>query len=147
MTYSTSPKPKEEKMEASRGMNQFIWNMSYAPAEKIDGMIIWSGSVPGPKAAPGQYFYTIKSGKDSANGSFVINRNLKYKFSQEDADAQFKFLLTVRDKFSEIQTTIKNVRDIRKQLNDFTMRLPKDSSFEVKEIKIAADSIHKKSLP
>jgi len=143
-TYSTSPKPKEEKLEANAGMNQFVWNMLYAPAETIDGLILWSGNVPGPKASQGQYFYKIRAAKDSTEGSFIIKQNPNYKITLEEANARFKFLLAVRDKFSEIQTAIKNIRDVRKQLNDFTSRLPKDSSAEVKEIKAAADSIHKK---
>ncbi|HMJ46714.1 MAG TPA: hypothetical protein VK498_05260, partial [Ferruginibacter sp.] len=143
-TYSTIPKPKEEKLEVNPGMNQFVWNMIYAPSETIEGLILWNGNVPGPKAAPGQYFYKIKSGKDSAEGSFIIRQNPNYKLSQGDADAKFTFLLTVRDKFTEMQTTIKNIREIRKQLNDFTARLPKDSSRDVKEVKAAADSILKK---
>ena len=114
-SFSTKAKEKDDKIEVSQGMNQFVWNMYYPPAEKVDGQIIWHGNVPGPKAAPGQYFYKIKAGKDSAEGSFNIKANPVYNVSQRDYEAQFNFLISVRDKFDEIQKAGKNIRDIRKQ--------------------------------
>ena len=139
-TFSTNAKEKEDKIEVGNGMNQFVWNMQYPPAEKVEGLILWHGNVPGPKAAPGQYFYKIKAEKDSAEGSFTIKANPVYNVSQQDYEAQFDFLISVRDKFSDIQKAGKNIRDIRKQLNDFTDKLGKDCP---KEIKQQADTINK----
>ena len=121
-------------------MNRFIWNMNYAPAEKVEGMILWSGNVAGPKAVPGKYYLRIISGKDSSTVPFVIRANPNYKTTQQEYQQQFDFLLTVRDKFSEIQRGVKNIRDIRKQLSDFAERQGKDYP---KEIKIISDSISK----
>lgn len=131
---------KDNKIEVSKGMNQFVWNMQYPPAEKADGLILWHGNVPGPKAAPGRYFYTIKTGKDSVEGSFMIKANPVYNVSQQDYEEQFNFLITVRDKFSEIQKAGKNIRDIRKQINDFVDKQGKDCPKEIKE---QADTINK----
>lgn len=139
-TFSTKAKEKEDKIEVSSGMNQFVWNMLYPPAEKADGLIIWHGNVPGPKAAPGRYFYKIKAEKDSVEGSFIIKANPVYNVSQQDYDEQFNFLIAIRDKFSEIQKAGKNIRDIRKQINDFIDRQGKDCP---KEIKQQADTINK----
>ncbi len=139
-TFSTPAKEKEDKIDAVKGMNQFVWNMNYPPAEKIDGLILWHGTVPGPKAAPGQYFYKIKAEKDSVEGSFTIKANPVYNVSQQDYEDQFNFLITIRDKFSEIQKAVRNIRDIRTQINDFTARQGKDIP---KEIKQQADTINK----
>ena len=139
-TFSTKAKEKEDKIEVSNGMNQFVWNMLYAAAEKVDGQIIWHGTVPGPKAAPGQYFYKIKSEKDSVEGTFLIKANPVYRLSQQDYEEQFNFLISVRDKFNDIQKAGKNIRDIRKQINDFMEKQGKDVP---KEIKQQADTINK----
>jgi photosystem II stability/assembly factor-like uncharacterized protein len=138
--FSTSPKEKEDKMEVSKGMNQFVWNMLYPPAERVEGLILWHGTVPGPKAAPGQYFYKIKADKDSADGGFMIKANPVYNLSQQDYEDQFSFLIAVRDKFNEIQKAGKNIRDLRKQINDFIDKQGKDCP---KEIKQQADTINK----
>ena len=139
-TFSTKAKEKEDKLDVAAGMNQFVWNMFYPAAEKIDGQIIWHGSVPGPKAAPGQYFYKIKADKDSVDGSFNIKANPVYNLSQQDYEEQFNFLISVRDKFNDIQKAGKNIRDIRKQINDFMDKQGKDVP---KEIKQQADTINK----
>jgi hypothetical protein len=119
-------------------MNRFVWDMMYPPAEKIEGQIIWHGNVPGPKAAPGVYFYNIQSGKDSVEGSFSIRANPVYNLTQADYENQFNFLIAVRDKFNEIQKAIKNIRDIRKQINEFTEKQGKEIP---KIVKQRADSI------
>ena len=139
-TYSTTAKEKDEKIEVNNGINQFVWNMYYPPAEKIEGLILWHGSVSGPKAAPGQYFYKIKTGTDSLETSFQIKANPVYNISQADYEAQFNFQIIVRDKFSDIMKAIRNIRDIRKQLNDFVDKQGKDCP---KEIKQQADTINK----
>lgn len=139
-TFSTKAKEKADKIEVSSGMNQFIWDMKYAPAERVEGQIIWHGNVPGPKAAPGQYFYKIKTDKDSAEGSFTIKANPVYNVTQQDYEEQFNFLIAIRDKFDEIQKAGKNIRDIRKQISDFMDKQGKDVP---KEIKQQADTIKK----
>lgn len=139
-TYSTSSKEKDQKIEVNKGMNQFAWNMRYPPAEKVDGLILWHGAVPGPKASPGNYFFSIKADKDSVEGSFTIRANPVYKALQQDYEEQTNFLLTVRDKFSEIQKAIRNIRDIRNQVNDFIARQGKDIP---KDIKQMADTINR----
>ncbi|HNJ93600.1 MAG TPA: hypothetical protein PLS65_02445, partial [Ferruginibacter sp.] len=131
---------KDDKIDAGAGMNQFVWNMYYPPADRVDGLILWHGTVPGPKAAPGNYYYKIKAGKDSAEGSFVIRANPVYNLTQQDYEDQFNFLITVRDKFNEIQKAGKNIRDVRKQLNDFVDKQGKDCPKEIKQL---ADSINK----
>jgi photosystem II stability/assembly factor-like uncharacterized protein len=140
-TFSNKAKEKADKIEdVSSGMNQFVWNMYYSPAEKIDGQILWHGTVPGPKAAPGQYFYKIKERKDSVEGSFNIKANPVYNLTQQDYEEQLNFLISVRDKFDEIQKAQKNIHDIRKQINDFMDKQGKDVP---KEIKQQADTINK----
>lgn len=138
-TFATTAAEKE-KIEISKGMNQFVWDMIYPAADRIDGQILWHGNVPGPRAAPGNYFYKIKADKDSAEGSFVIKANPVYKLTQQDYEDQFNFLITVRDKFNDIQKAQKNIRDVRQQINAFVDKQGKDLP---KEIKQQADTINK----
>jgi photosystem II stability/assembly factor-like uncharacterized protein len=141
-SFSTKPSEDTGKIEVSKGMNQFIWDMYYAPAEKIEGMILWNGNVPGPKAIPGNYTIRIENDKkQSASVEVNIKANPNFKETQQEYEDQFNFLISVRDKFSEVQKAIKNIREIRKQINDFMALQGKDT---LGEIKIMADSINKK---
>jgi photosystem II stability/assembly factor-like uncharacterized protein len=130
-TFSTSA--RENKIEVVKGMNQFEWDMNYPVAERIDGLILWNGFVGGPKAAPGNYFAIFKSGSDSAEVSFTILADPNYKTSQAEYKEQFNHQLTIRDKFSEIMKAIRNIREVRQQMNDFSVRVGKDMPKEVKQ--------------
>lgn len=138
-TYSTDA--KDNKLEFTKGMNQFVWNLQYPGAESIDGMILWNGTPGSIVAPPGEYFFKFKAGSDSAEGNFVIKADPNYECSQADYEAQFSFLQTVMGKFNELQKGIKNIRAVRAQINEFVGKQGKDCP---KEVKALADSINKK---
>ena len=139
-TYSKKAKEPTDKLDFSAGMNQFVWDMNYPPAEKADGMILWNGSIGSVKAAPGKYNARFRFGKDSVDAPFVILADPNYKMTEADYDAQVGFLLQIRDKFSEVQNGIKNIRAVRTQINDFTAKLDTNGT---KELKVQGDSINK----
>jgi len=129
------------KLDINQGINQFAWNLLYPDAERIEGMILWNGVPAGPLAPPGEYYYRIKVGKDSAEGKFIVKTDPNYKTTQAEYEEQFNFLITARDKFNEAQKAIKDIRNLRTQINDFVGKQPKDSA--TKEIRTMADSINK----
>ena len=139
-TYSKKAKEASDKLEFTAGYNQFVWDMNYPPAEKADGMILWNGSIGSVKAAPGKYNARFRYGKDSVDVPFVILADPNYKMTEADYDAQVGFLLQVRDKFSEVQNGIKNIRAVRTQINDFTAKL---DTVGTKDLKAQGDSINK----
>lgn len=139
-TYSTDAREARDKFELSKGMNQFVWDMNYAEGERIEGMILWNG-VPGSiKAAPGQYYARVKSGKDSVEVPFTVKADPNYKITQADYEDQFNFLIKVRDKFNDVQKAIKDIRTLRTQINELTARAGKDLPKDVKQL---ADTINK----
>jgi len=71
---------------------------------------------------------------------FVIKPNPNYAITEADYDAQLAFLLQVRDKFNQVQNSIKDIRTVRGQITDFTSRIEGENT---KEIKKMADSIQK----
>jgi len=139
-TFTSETKDNNRKLEVSKGMNQFVWDMIYPEAERIEGMVLWNGVPGGVKAPPGQYFVKIKTGKDSAEAPFTIVADPNYKISQTDYEDQFNFLIKAKEKFNEVQRTIKDIRTLRSQINEFTGRAGKDLPKEVKQL---ADSINK----
>ena len=137
-TFSTSS--KENKIDVEKGMNQFEWDMNYPEAERVEGLILWNGFISGPKAAPGNYFAKFKLGNDSTEVPFTILADPNYKTSQTDYEDQFNFLVTLRDKSTEVMKAIKNIRDVRQQMNDFSGRVGRSLP---KEVKQQIDTINK----
>ncbi|HZH00145.1 MAG TPA: hypothetical protein VEY32_03635, partial [Flavisolibacter sp.] len=139
-TFSTDAKEANAKMDVNKGMNQFIWNLQYPEAERIEGMILWNG-VPGNiTAPPGQYYARLRVGKDSVEVPFVIKADPNYKTTQTEYEAQFAFLNQVREKFNETQKAIKDIRALRTQINGFVSLQGKDVP---KEVKSMSDSINR----
>ena len=58
-----------------------------------------------------------------AEMTFEIKQDPRSTSGIEDLQAQFQFLISVRDKLSEVHTTIKRIRDVRSQLEKFKKRV------------------------
>lgn len=139
-TYSTDAKEPVDKLDVSKGMNQFAWNLQYPAADRIEGMILWNG-VPGTiTAPPGNYFARVKVGTDSTEVPFTVQADPNYKITQAEYEDQFRFLTTAKDKFNETQKAIKDIRSLRTQINSFIGLQGKNVP---KEVKSMGDSINK----
>ncbi|MFL5771737.1 MAG: WD40/YVTN/BNR-like repeat-containing protein [Flavisolibacter sp.] len=139
-SFTTDAKEAASKLEIAKGMNQFVWDMRYPEAERIESMILWNG-IPGAiLAAPGNYYARLKVERDSVDVPFSIRPDPNYKVTPEEYEAQFVFLNQVKDKFNETQKAIKDVRSLRTQINSFIALQGKDVPKEVKQM---ADSINK----
>ncbi len=131
---------KDKDVVAKKGFNQFNWNMRYEDAETFDGLIMWSGSVRGPRAMPGRYLARLIVGSDSTTVPFDIAADPRSESSISDLKEQFTFLIDVRDKMSEMHKGIKQIRSLRKQINDVLERVPADYA-QVDTLKGYAKSI------
>jgi len=116
----------EKDVPAEAGFNQFDWNMRYEDAESFDGLIMWAGSVRGPRAAPGRYSARLIVGDDSTTVPFDIAPDPRSESTIADLEEQFTFLIEVRDKLSETHKAIKQIRSLRKQVNDVLEQVPSD---------------------
>jgi len=130
-SYSTQAKDKEEQLKPTEGMNRFVWNMQVRGVEKIDDMILWNGNIGEFKVPPGQYHALIRYGKDSLKIPFDIKKDPNYSASDEDYKEQYSLLTDIRDKFSETQETIRQLRATRSQINNLSERLGKDYPSEL----------------
>ena len=115
-----------DDVSTEAGVNQFNWNMRYPDAESFDGLIMWSGSVRGPQAVPGDYVARLIVGEDSSDVTFRINPDPRSETSIAGLQEKFDFLISVRDKLTETHEAIKQIRSLRDQINDVLDRVPED---------------------
>ncbi|MEM6297620.1 MAG: glycosyl hydrolase [Bacteroidota bacterium] len=125
-TFGTKVTEKALKIDLKtlkKGINRFVWDMRYAPAHKVDGMILWWAGLGGPKAIPADYQVSMQlDGMKVGTENFKIVANPKSEATQEDMEAQFTFLVNVRDKVTETHKTIENIRKVCAQVQDFLKR-------------------------
>lgn len=117
-TYSTKHK-KEGKLEVKKGMNQFIWDMTYEGAETLDGMILWWASLDGPVAIPGTYKVNLNVNGNSIPQSFNIVADQRAESTQADMQKQFDFITDVNKTMDDAHKSIKKIRNIKEQLSAF----------------------------
>ena len=140
-TFSTSS--KENKLDVDKGMNQFVWDFQYPQAERAEGMILWNGTPGALPAPPGNYFARFVVEKDSVEMPFTVKADPNYKISQQDYEAQFNFLMQVRQKFNDVQKAIQDIRSLRTQINSFVGLQGKNIPKDVKQV---ADTINKQLI-
>lgn len=137
--WSPNAKKQEDQLHYEAGMNKLVWNLEYPSTEKVDNLIMWNGAViSGLKVTPGKYTVRFKSKTDSIDVEAEVLANPNNKMTQADYEAQVNFLLQVKNKFNDIQKTIKQIRSLREQINGFTA--PLDTT-KHKEVLTLADSI------
>ncbi|MBK5279715.1 MAG: hypothetical protein JJE09_12730 [Bacteroidia bacterium] len=132
-------KAKEGQLTIKPGMNKFNWNMRYADAEGFDGLIMWSGSLTGPKAVPGMYKARLTINGTATETEFEILKDPRTSSTVADIKTQFDFAIGVRDKLSETNKAVKNIRTVRDQINRVTE--PMKGKADMKEVSEMAKSI------
>lgn len=113
----------ENALDINGEKNSFVWNMRYDDAKGFDGLIMWAASLRGPIASPGQYYVKLTVNEKSEEQSFNILKDPRSNSTDEDLREQFDFLLSVRDKVSDIHQTIIDIRSSRSQLIDLKSKI------------------------
>lgn len=150
----TPPKQKEEaeeekpeehelKLEPVPGWNRFSWNLRTENAKKFDGLILWNQEgLDGPRIVPGKYQVKVTFRGVTQSQPFEVVADPRASASHQDLQQQYDFLVQCRDKLTEIHETIKKIRTIRAQLNDFKKRLKSNDKY--KPVLDSADALDKK---
>jgi len=140
--FSTRADKREDKLNPVKaGCNVFTWNMRHADAEKFDGLILWGGGTQGPLVVPGAYKARLSYEGKSQTVAFDVLKDPRAQSTQADLQAQFDFVMSVRDKLSETHEAIKQIREVKSQVSALTKRLGKD---DAKDIADAAKGLTEK---
>ena len=105
------------RLPAEAGMNRFIWDMRYPDAERVPGAVLWGGSVAGPIAVPGIYQVKLTIGEESHIREWEWKKDPRVETSTQELREQFDFLIEVRDKLSEINRAVNQLRRVRAKID------------------------------
>ena len=94
-------------------------------------MILWGGGVTGPLAAPGTYQVRLTADGKIQTKPLIVKRHPLYKdVSDADLQAQFDLAIQIRDKTSEANNAVIQIRRIKAEVDD---RMAKSTDEAVKE--------------
>lgn len=127
--FSTHPKKddNEGKLKVEPGLNMMNWDMRYPGAKTFKGMILWAATTQGPRVVPGTYSVEMTVNGESQETSFELMKDPRSSASQSDLQAQFDFLMAVRDKLTETNQAIIDIRKARGQVKGVMARSEDES--------------------
>ena len=103
-------------------MNRFVWNMRHADARGVPGDVLTERSLTGPVVPPGRYEVELDVDGRRLAAPFEIRVDPQVKATAADLEAQCAFLLRVRDKLSETHDAVNQMRDVRRQVEEWMRR-------------------------
>ena len=115
-TFSNKAKEKANLLTTKVGGGRFVWDMRYAGYKTFPGMVFYGSPNQGPKAVPGNYKVRLTVNGESYTQEFEILKDPRLKTTQEEFQAQFDFLMKVRNKVTEVNEGIINIRKIKEDL-------------------------------
>jgi photosystem II stability/assembly factor-like uncharacterized protein len=127
--YSPKAERPADKWEPKKGMNRFVWNLNCTAAESLPGAVVWGG-LPAPRVVPGKYRARIRIGANEQTVAIEVKADPRSSATAADLEAQFRFLIAVRDKITETHRGIKQIRDVRDQLTNLQRRLKDKPEFD-----------------
>ena len=149
--YTNQTKDKKKKLSPKKGSNRFVWDMRYPDAVSFKGIVLYASSTRGPKAVPGKYKAKLTVGEESMTQEFEILKDPRVETSIDDLQAQFDFLIDVRNKLSEANQAVIDIRSARKDLNYLKDKLKDEEAYQPileainqfdKEMTIIENNIH-----
>jgi hypothetical protein len=142
--------PDQEKpndlLPAEAGMNRFIWDLRYQSPKLVPGQVFDGGEVPhGPFAVPGNYQLRLTVAGKTETAPLEVHLDPRLKATPEDLKKQLDLALQVRERLSQADETVNQIRDVRAQLEALRRRWKDDP--KAKEILEASETIGKKMIP
>ena len=113
-------------LPTKQGLNRFVWDLKYEGASKVPHAPLWGGSTDGPEALPGDYQVRLTVMGKSYTAPLKIEADPRSKVSQQDLAKQFDLLMKIREKVTETDDTVNQIRDMRSQINAINTRLKDD---------------------
>jgi photosystem II stability/assembly factor-like uncharacterized protein len=131
-----------QRLPAQQGMNRFTWDMHYPDATSFPGIIMWAGSTRGPMIIPGTYTARLTVDGKAQSQKFVVKNDPRLKTTPEQFSAQLSLSLQIRDKLSQVNQAVVDIRAAKKQLEEYAARYKDDAS--AKKVADAARDLDKR---
>jgi photosystem II stability/assembly factor-like uncharacterized protein len=111
------------------GLNRFSWDLQYAGVTTFPGMVLWGASTNGPVALPGTYQVRLTVDGKALTQPLTVKKHPLRPVSDADLREQFDLSLQIRDKVSEANNAVIQIRGLKDQVKD---RLGKSQDAQLK---------------
>ena len=122
-SYHNKAKERAEQLSAKAGGNRFVWDMRYPGYKTFPGMVFYGSPNLGPKAVPGKYKVRLTVNGQSQEQEFEILKDPRINTTLPELQAQFDFLTKVRDKVSDANQGVADIRKIKDDLGSLKSKI------------------------
>jgi photosystem II stability/assembly factor-like uncharacterized protein len=138
--FSTKAENKNNLWTPKEGSQRFVWDMRTDGVDAVDGMVLWWVVRGGAHVLPGKYTVEMQIGDEILTVSLQINIDPRLDISAEELQQRYDFLIRVRDKMNEMNTAIKEMREVRSQITSLKSKVEDES------LKNDLDSLFEKNM-
>ncbi len=126
------------RVTTAKGINRFVWDIRYEGATVFPGLIMWAAQPQrGPAAPTGRYTIRITANDEIKTRDFTISLDPRLTadgITEADLREQFALSLRVRDKVSEANQAVIDIRNIRDQVTQRMDKVPARRKAEVQKL-------------
>ena len=118
------------QLSVKPGGNRFVWDMRYPGYKTFPGMVYYGSPNNGPKAVPGKYRVRLTVNGNTTEQEFEILKDPRVNTTQEELQSQFEFLVKVRDKVSDANQGVIDIRKIKDDLAFLKTKIGIDAQYK-----------------
>lgn len=107
------------RVQTSPGGHRFVWDMRYPDALELPGAVFRGGSGRGPLALPGLYEVCLVVGESTVSAAFEILPDPRVPYDPLAWQAQFDFLIALRDHLSQLHRVALDIRGTARLLEQY----------------------------
>jgi photosystem II stability/assembly factor-like uncharacterized protein len=131
-TSDTSVRAQGARPSLNAGINRITWDLRYPGATTFPGMILWGASTAGPLAPPGTYTIRMRVDGRELTQPLAVQRHPRYTWiSDADLQEQFALGIRIRDKVSEANESVIQIREIKR---DAAARMAQNNGARLREL-------------
>lgn len=115
-----APRRPSQRLGARAGTNRFTWDTRHPGPTTFPGMILWAAGNNGPRALPGDYTVRLRvDNLPEMTQSVTLRMDPRTPHvTMADLQAQFDLAMKVRERTSDANDAVVQIREIRKQVDD-----------------------------
>jgi photosystem II stability/assembly factor-like uncharacterized protein len=111
------------------GLTRVTWSLAYPAATTFPGMVLWGATTNGPAALPGNYQVRLTVDGRSLTQPLVVKKHPLRPAADADLQEQFDLATRIRDKVSEANNAVIQIRNVKREVAD---RLAKNPDAQLK---------------
>jgi hypothetical protein len=126
-SYAGGPSA-EPVLSSKKGINRFVWNLSYPTMPGVDGAYIEAG-YGGHTAIPGEYRISIQSDLGSSESMGVITKNPLYEITEAQYQEYHEFMFGMEKELTKMHRMVNTEMEYQEQLSTFLDKIKENEMY------------------